>query len=536
MKHLILCLIMMMQGISFAAADNTVSLELLDEVLDKRDYYVQQKIKHINSIKSKLKSGISVTEQLGIYNQLCNEYLTMCFDSTMVYVEKASELAATMKDYNLNAECMIHRAQALATSGHFSQAVELLGDFNPSFLPEEAKIEYYKVCVWAYMAWGEYSSDRTFAPQYTKKSIHYMNSLINITPKGSNEYDYRMGERYLYHHEYNQARKYYLKALHNQPRNTRLYAQSAYALALCYQGLDDSANYRKWLINAAIADQITPLKENLALQQLALLIKTEDGDLERANKYLMYSLEDAIYYNNRLRMLEVAEKIPDIAVVYQKTVASSNRKLQIFLFCIGVLSLGLIIAIFFVIKQKKKTAQAKDALAQLNGQLKDLNMRLIDTNMSREQYVGLFMDLCVAYINKLNKFRSTVELKIKVKQYDDIMRVVNIQARPSEAELREMFFNFDTAFLRLYPDFISKFNALLMPDKTIMPKKNELLNTDLRIFALIRMGITDSHKIATLMFYSPQTIFNHRTQIRNRAVNRDTFERDVMDICSVMPE
>lgn len=235
-------------------------------------------------------------------------------------------------------------------------------------------------------------------------------------------------------------------------------------------------------------------------------------------------------------MLEVAEKIPDIAVVYQKTVASSNRKLQIFLFCIGVLSLGLIMAIVFVIRQKKKTAQAKDTLAQLNGQLKNLNMRLMDTNMSREQYVGLFMDLCVAYINKLNKFRSTVELKIKVKQYDDIMRVVNIQARPSEAELREMFFNFDTAFLRLYPDFISKFNALLIPDKAIMPKKNELLNTDLRIFALIRMGITDSHKIATLMFYSPQTIFNHRTQIRNRAVNRDTFEKDVMDICSVMPE
>ncbi|MFS6559318.1 hypothetical protein VPJ68_28380, partial [Parabacteroides distasonis] len=93
-----------------------------------------------------------------------------------------------------------------------------------------------------------------------------MDSLINITPKSSNEYDYRMGERYLYHHEYEQAKKYYLKALHNQPQNTRLYAQSAYALALCYQGLDDAANYRKWLINAAIADQITPLKENLALQ------------------------------------------------------------------------------------------------------------------------------------------------------------------------------------------------------------------------------------------------------------------------------
>ncbi len=235
-------------------------------------------------------------------------------------------------------------------------------------------------------------------------------------------------------------------------------------------------------------------------------------------------------------MLEVAEKIPDIAVVYQQAVADSNQRLQIFLFLIGALTIGLVIAIIFVVRQKKKTSSAKNALIRLNGQLKELNVRLMDTNMSREQYVGLFMDLCVAYINKLNKFRSTVELKIKVKQYDDIMRVANNLARPSEAEIREMFFNFDSAFLRIYPDFISKFNSLLMPDKAIMPKKNELLNTDLRIFALIRMGITDSHKIAALMSYSPQTIFNHRTQVRNRAINRDTFENEVINICAVMPK
>ncbi len=145
------------------------------------------------------------------------------------------------------------------------------------------------------------------------------------------------------------------------------------------------------------------------------------------------------------------------------------------------------------------------------------------------------MDLCAAYIEKLNRFRSTVILKIKAKQIDDLLRVANNNARPSEAEMKELFFNFDTAFLKLYPDFINKFNSLLQPGKEILPRQNELLNTDLRIFALIRMGITDSNKIATLLFYSPQTIFNHRTQVRNRAQNRDTFEQDLMNICSIMP-
>ncbi len=536
MRHLILYLTILIHGASFATAGNTVSTKQLDAVLDKRDTYVTLKEKRVESIKHALKPGMSTEERLLIYNRLYAEYLTLCFDSTMVYVEKASELAATVNDYSLNAECKIHRAQALSTSGHFSQAAELLAGINSKRLSEMVKAEYYKVCVWTYMAWGEYSGDKTFTPQYTQKSLQYADSLISVTPKGSNEYNYRMGERNLYRHEYGKAKMFYLKALDKEPKDTRLYAQSAYALAMVYEGLGDRTNYRRWLVNAAISDQITPLKENLALQQLAHLIKTEDGDLERANRYLMYSLEDAIYYNNRLRMLEVAGKIPDIAVVYQQKVADSNRRLQLFLFLIGVLSLGLVVAIVFVVRQKKKTASANDALALLNGQLKELNIRLMDTNLSREQYVGLFMDLCVAYINKLNKFRSTVELKIKVKQYDDIMRVTNSLARPSEAEIREMFFNFDTAFLRIYPDFISKFNSLLMPDKAIVPKKNELLNTDLRIFALIRMGITDSHKIAALMLYSPQTIFNHRTQVRNRAINRDEFEKEVMGICAVMPK
>jgi len=188
-----------------------------------------------------------------------------------------------------------------------------------------------------------------------------------------------------------------------------------------------------------------------------------------------------------------------------------------------------------VVQQKKRVSQSKETLSGLNAQLNELNAKLSQTNVIREQYVSLFMDLCAAYIEKLNRFRSTVILKIKAKQIDDLLRVANNNARPSEAEMKELFFNFDTAFLKLYPDFINKFNSLLQPGKEILPRQNELLNTDLRIFALIRMGITDSNKIATLLFYSPQTIFNHRTQVRNRAQNRDTFEQDLMNICSIMP-
>lgn len=242
-----------------------------------------------------------------------------------------------------------------------------------------------------------------------------------------------------------------------------------------------------------------------------------------------------MFYNNRLRILEISEKIPDIVIGYQDTISSQNRRLKIYVLCIGILLLGMISAIWIIVRQKKKVYQSRQSLSKLNGQLKQLNQELAQTNASREQYVSLFMDLSAAYIEKLNRFQSTVVLKIKARQFDDLLRVANNNSRPSEAEMRELFFNFDTAFLKLYPDFIVRFNSLIQQGKEIYPKQNELLNTDLRIFALIRMGIRDSNKIATLLFYSPQTIFNHRTQVRNRAKNRDTFEQELMEICAIVP-
>ena len=231
-------------------------------------------------------------------------------------------------------------------------------------------------------------------------------------------------------------------------------------------------------------------------------------------------------------MLEIAEKIPDIANVYEDTIENNNRQLKLFVLLIGFLSIFLGIAVIYVYRQRRKVSKTNDKLEKLIEKLNELNLRLGQTNKTREQYVSLFMDLCAAYIEKLNRFPTI--LKLKVRQLSDVSSVADRYVRPSEAETKEMFFNFDSAFLRLYPDFINQFNSLLQEEKRIFPKKGELLNTDLRIYALVRMGISDSNKIATLLFLSSQTIFNHRSQVRNRAINRDSFEKDVMNICPVI--
>ena len=512
-------------------------LASLDSVLSIRDTFLKNKKRRIDSIKSRIPVNAPIMDKLKGYDRLYEEYLTLSFDSAMRYINLAEKLVSDTGDYDLNAKVRIHKSMSYATSGHFSQAIDELKKIQSSCLSDTLLEKYYQAYQWTYGLWAEYSQDKTFAPIYYRNSKTYLDSLIQVTPRNTSLYNYRIAEKALmFNHDFETAKKNYLKVVEKEPKNSRLYAQSAFALAQAYNNLQDRANYRKWLINAAISDQMIPLKENLALQDVALLIKNEDGDLERANAYLTYSLNDALEYNNRLRILEIGKKLPAIATAYQETVLAKNKQLHLYLVTIVIIVIILIIAIAIIIEQKRKIRNRNVTLSTFNDQLKVFNKQLQETNRSREQYVNLFLNLCAGYIDKYNRLQLTVTSKVKAGQYNELQKLLQANSRPSEAELREVFFNFDTAFLRLYPDFIKNVNTLLQPDKAICPKSSELLNANLRILALIRMGITDSTKIATLLFYSQQTIFNRRTEMRNRAINRDSFEKEIMDICPIYPE
>lgn len=512
-------------------------LASLDSVLSIRDTFLKNKKRRIDSIKSRIPVNAPIMDKLKGYDRLYEEYLTLSFDSAMKYINLAEKLVSDTGDYDLNAKVKIHKSMSYATSGHFSQAIDELKKIQSSCLSDTLLEKYYQAYQWTYGLWAEYSQDKTFAPIYYRNSKTYLDSLIQVTPRNTSLYNYRIAEKALmFNHDFETAKKNYLKVVDKEPKKSRLYAQSAFALAQAYNNLQDRANYRKWLINAAISDQMIPLKENLALQDVAILIKNEDGDLERANAYLTYSLNDALEYNNRLRILEIGKKLPAIATAYQETVLAKNKQLHLYLVTIVIIVIILIIAIAIIIEQKRKIRNRNVTLSTFNDQLKVFNKQLQETNRSREQYVNLFLNLCAGYIDKYNRMQLTVTSKVKAGQYNELQKLLQANSRPSEAELREVFFNFDTAFLRLYPDFIKNVNTLLQPDKAICPKSSELLNANLRILALIRMGITDSTKIATLLFYSQQTIFNRRTEMRNRAINRDSFEKEIMDICPIYPE
>ena len=515
-------------------ATNKVDLSgELETALKLRNQYSRQKETRIDSLKHLLYPNMNDDKRFLLYNAIYEEYYTYRFDSAIYYVDREEEVAMKLSNPTYRNLSIIHRSILLATSGYFSESIQNLEQIDSRTLDNALRIEYYTAYEWAYSMWAEYSNDNIYAPRYYEKEMLYQDSLISVLPVGSPLHHCWKGENFYRHRRYAEAKNCYKKALEGLPVNVRLFAMATYGLALVYSRTNNWKEYENYLIKAAISDQVCPLKENLALQELALYIfKNRDGEVSRANRYLNYSLEDAMYYNNRLRMLEIARKFPSIVLSYQKQNLIESQRLQWSLICISLLSIGLVVSLVYIYRQMNQLHKRKKILANMNCELQHLNKALVDTNHTREEYVSLFMDLCAAYIDKLKKYQDLVKRKVKAKQTDDLLRLVNA-TKLSEMDTREFFMNFDTAFLNLYPNFIKEFNSLLREGEEIIPKRGEILTTELRIFALIRMGIKDSSKIATLLFYSPQTIYNHRSVVKNKAKIRDNFEKQVEEICTI---
>lgn len=533
-RYLLSGLFLLFMLVPFRAANKTDLSNELESALKQRNQYSLQKETRIDSLKHLLYPAMDENERFRLYNAIYEEYYTYRFDSAMLYVDREEQVAMQLSNPTYRNLSVIHRSVLLSTSGYFSESIQNLAQIDSRTLDAPSKIEYYVACEWAYSMWAEYSNDKVYAPRYYEKEMLYQDSLISVLPVSSPLYHYWKGENLFRHRRYAEAEDCYKKALEGLPVNVRLYAMVTYGLALVYSQTNNWEEYENYLTKAAISDQMCPLKENLALQELALYIfKNRNGEIARANRYLNYSLEDAMFYNNRLRMLEIARKFPAIVLSYQEQNLIKSQRLQGSLICISLLSIGLVVSLIYIYRQMNQLHKRRKILADMNQELQLLNKALVDTNHTREVYVSLFMDLCAAYIDKLNKYQDLVKRKVKAKQTDDLLKLVNA-TKLSDTDAKEFFMNFDMAFLNLYPNFIKEFNSLLREGEEIMPKRGEILTTELRIFAMIRMGIRDSSRIATLLFYSPQTIYNHRSVVKNKAKMRDSFEKQVEGLCEMV--
>lgn len=517
-------------ALSLRASTND-DLKRLDHYVEQRATYVQAKQQRIDSLKLQLHQTIIANARLELYNRIFEAYYTFRFDSAMVYVKRGLDLAYETKNDVFIDNFRIHRGLLLATSGYYSQAEAILKSVRPDSLPEQIKFNYYYSMSWLYNFWAAYCDDREFAPQMNALRLKYLLGAIRYTQPGSAMQNYLLGEAAYYNNQNTKAMHYYHRVLRQVGVDNRLYASSAYALARGYKMQHRWDLYEHYMVEAGISDQVCPLKENLALQELSLYLYEKDESYSsRAVKYIYCSMEDAQFYNNRLRMLEISHILPKIVSAYQKQINRRTTLLYWGLGGVSILALLLLGMIVLALKQNKKLNQRRLQLHTQNDLLAQLNLQLSETNQRRETYLSLFLDLSAIYISKLDNLRKLVSRCIKAGKTNELLSKIN-RIRVQEEEANTFYDRFDRAFILLYPDFVNKLNALLRNEAQITPPNDQSLTTELRIYALMRLGVTNSQEIATLLFYSTQTIYNYKTAMKNRAKQRDTFDDDVNKLC-----
>lgn len=540
--------------IFFSVITMNAQLERLDSVIMQRNFITKEKEKSFDELKRILNSSKSSLMRLEMADRLVEEYTAFSYDSALKYSDKELIMARELNNEEFIQRALLRKALLHARGGYYIEAEEILKTIDPDSLGEENKYHYYTTQYWLNMYLGNSSKDMTLKPIYRENMANSLKELLQHTDKNSAEYNYLLGEKLkLLENRPDLASNYYLKVVENVPENSKLYASSAYSIATYHNDIGDREGYKKWLAEAAISDLKTPLKENLAMQELAMLIYQDNPeDIERATRYLLIALDDAIFYDNRTRAIEIAEKMPNVLPLYLANIEDKERRTLVALIIVSVLVIILIAMLFYIKKQYKTLHSQKDNLHKQGENLKELNVRLNDLNFSlkdannqlsesnqklhdinirRESLAKTWIDICAAHIYKLKSYKIMVRQKVKAKLTNDLLNA-DVFKPISEDDAHSFLMRFDKSFLDLYPDFIEEINKLLKEDCKVTLKMPNTLTTELRICALIRLGVKDSSEMGDLLFASTQTIYNNRTKMRNRAINKEEFEDSLKEICS----
>ena len=527
----------------YVKGDNNQLYKQLDAALAQRAHYVELKEKSLNEIKQGAKYVTSNEDKLKLYEQLANEYKAYEYDSAMTYVNKGLILAQKSNNIFFNKRFQLSQTRLLITRGFYAEAKEILQKIEPKEEPRDYQFLYYYTMYGLYNNWSTYCENNEFSKNYDLKKVEYLKKAIELSPKKDAFYYYLMGELYYFsnHPNNNRTIQYYKKALNMEKGNSRLHAMTAFALSEVYKKANNLKLMEHYLLVAAISDITSATKENLALQDIALFIyKHKTRSLNKAQEYINLSLEDAYTYKSRLRRIEISSKLQLITNAYTDDIKTTNRLLNIALLVIILLLLGVGISSLFIRKKNRLLKQKKDEISatsdkmeKLNGQLHLINDELKDTNQKRERLVKVYIDLCYKNIERNQKLRTLAVRKIKANQSKELLSLLS-SSSSTEKENKEFLTEFDKAFLSLYPTFINELNQQLTESAHIQLKENGEMPPILRVCALLRLGITESSKIAGILSYSPQTVYNYRSILKNNAIDKEHFEENVLKLCMII--
>jgi len=528
----------------FAGSEMDSLLRVLDRTVDDFQIYSNMKEAKINKLKDLLKYTTSYSQKYEICGKLYDEYSFYKSDSALVYARKKLLIAEKLNNKRSLTDARLNLASIMGITGMYKEAMDIVNKVDINEAPD-LKAYYFHINRTIYGFMADYASSSQEKRRYDEITAAYRDSLLIVNAPSSSAHVMVRSDQLIINKKYNEALKLLLNYYPTIKNNIHDRAIIAYSIALAYHGKHERDLEKRWLTTSAIYDLQSATKEYISLRLLAYTLY-EDGDVDRAYKYIKRSLDDALFCNARLRTFEISKMLPIIDKAYQQQSDSRQRLMMITIFSISTLSVLLMLAVFFVYRQMKKLAVARKNLSDANKLLNDLNHELsatniqlnntnetlLEANLIKEEYIGRYMDQCSAYIDKLDDYRRLLNKTATAGKIDDLLRVIKSK-QFIEDELKEFYDNFDSTFLQLFPTFVDEFKLLLSDYEDVTLKSGQLLNTELRIFALIRLGITDSVKISHFLRYSLSTIYNYRTKLRNKAIcKRGEFEENVMRIGS----
>ncbi len=528
------------------AADSSRADSLLlklDQAIKERPIYMEQKELKLVELKRQLHRQIPDEERFAILGTLLDEYRSFNTDSALHMAEEREQIAIRLGNREYIDNARMNKADVLGMTGMYKEVMDLMRNIHIDRLPVDIHPYYYHIYRTVYGLMADYAVTAYEKKLYTELTDKYRDSLLLVNKDNLLIHTLIQSDQYNVRNEYDKAIRLLTDYLALQKDYEHDVAICAYTLSESYRLKGDKEKEKEYLIVSAMADMKTAVREYISLRKLAVLLYQE-GDIERAYSYVKICMEDAAACNAWLRKLEILEIFPIINDAYQQKTEKQQEQMKWALVSISLLSLFLLLAIFYVYKQMKKVAAARrevidankrlkelnDELHLSNAQLKEANHSIAENSYLKEEYIGRYMDQCSVYLEKMDNYRRSLGKIAATGNVEELYKNIK-SSKFIEGELKEFYTNFDNTFLQLFPTFVEDFNALLADDEQISLKAGERMNTELRIFALIRLGITDSVKIAQFLRYSVTTIYNYRTKVRNKAAgDRDLLEQEVMTI------
>lgn len=529
-------------------------LATLDSILVQTGELASQKELKIAQLKKKLSNAANFEEEFWINKMLYDESFVFNADSAMKYVDRNIQIATELKKKDWQDEWLINRSFMFAATGLLKEAGEVLEKVDSTSLSDGLKLSYYYQRSYLYSHLGQYMGDQKQVNNKYYNEFENANKhmLALVRPKDPLYWWCVASCNELSPEDslFSALENVVLSSHHN----TRLDAMNAYGLSNMYKRIGDKEKNMIYLIYSAMADLRVCNRDIASLQELSSLLY-DAGDIDRAYAYMNYCLKAALLYPNRVRIINISTELDKIYANYQQRDIRWRNSLQNYLYVVTFFSIILVLALIGLYRQTKKLrksrteldsanhslnqhvvelsqmykqlALANQELQNLNELLRSANQKLQESNDVKEEYIGYVFSICSNYISKLDEYRKNINRKLKTGQFEEARQLTD-NSSLTQNELKDFYANFDAIFLRVYPDFVADLNSLLRPEEQILLKDASELNTEVRIYALVRLGINDSVKIADFLHCSPQTVYNHRLRMRNKAIiPKDKFAEAV---------